>query len=232
MERLLREFFTNQKTFDPNKKYPIIFTYYEILSNGVYFYSVPHFTGGGNIDIPWFVSRRYLVFTPDIHYTIGETGKSVCNSVVSAAQHLSKMPWVNPSKMAIGGQSFGGYETNFLVTHSNLFAAAVSSAGISDCISQYGGLLGWLYGGYSGQDMYESSQMRIGVSLWENPNLYIENSPIFKINEVTTPILIRHNKEDENVPWMQSVEFFTGLRRLQKKSMDVTVRQRWAWDTY
>ncbi len=197
------------ENFNPNNKYPLIFTYYEAgLSDQLFEYRSPWFTGGGNIDISWFVSRGYLVFTPDIYYTVGKAGKGVCNSVVSAAQYLSKKPWVDGAKMAIGGQSYGGYETNFLVTHSNIFAAAVSSAGISDCVSHYGQLLGQWYGGTIGHGMYEMGQMRIPVTLWENPNLYIENSPIFKVNEVTTPILIRHNKGDDNVPWMQSVEFF------------------------
>ncbi len=205
------------ENFNPNIKYPVIFTYYEDgLSNNLFEFQSPDFTDGGQINIPWFVSRGYLVFTPDIYYTVGQAGKSICNSVVSAAEYLSKMPWVDASKMAIGGQSYGGYETNFLVTHSNLFAAAVSSAGISDCISHYGQLLPEAHTGTDGNGIYESGQMRIGTTLWENPDLYFENSPIFKINEVTTPILIRHNKGDENVPWMQSVEFFTGLRRLQK----------------
>ncbi len=105
-------------------------------------------------------------------------GESVRNSVVSTAKYLSKFPWVNVSKIAIAGQSFGGYKTNLLITHSNIFAAAVSSAGVSDCISQYGQLIGEWYGATSGQGMYENSQMRIGATLWERPDLYIANSYI------------------------------------------------------
>ncbi len=82
----------------------------------------PEFNGG-TINIPWVVSRGYLVFMPDIHYTAGKTGQSVCNSVVSAARYMSQKPWVDANKMGINGHSFGGYETNYLVTHSNLFCS-------------------------------------------------------------------------------------------------------------
>ncbi len=202
--------------FNPNKKYPVIFKYYEELTDGIHQYPVPYFTFS-DINVPWFVSRGYLIFEPDIHYRIGMTGESVCNSVVSAAKYLSQIPWIDSSRMGINGHSFGGYETNYLVTHTQLFAAAVSSAGISNLTSHYGGLLGKFYGSSTGQGMNESSQMRIGRTLWQRPDLYIANSPIFKIDCVTTPLLIMHNKGDEVVPWMQSVEFFTGLRRLGKK---------------
>ncbi len=159
----------------------------------------PYFTSGGNINIPWFVSRGYIVFVPDIHYIVGHPGKSVYNSVVSAAQYFSQFPWVDASRMGIGGQSFGGYETNFLVTHCDIFAAAVSSAGISDCVSQSGQLLGQWYGD-AGHQAFESGQFRIGATLWERPDLYIENSPIFNCRKVVTPLLIRHNAADDNVP--------------------------------
>ncbi len=74
----------------------------------------------------------------------------------------------------------------------------------------------------SGQALYEMGQQRLGSTLWERPDLYFENSCVFKIDQVTTPILIMHNKGDELVPWMQSVELFTGLRRLQK-SLDASI---------
>ncbi len=172
----------------------------------------------GDVNIPWFVSRGYLVFTPDIRYIIGQTGERVYNSVVSAAQYFSQTPWVDAAKMGINGHSFGGYETNYLVTHTSLFAAAATAAGPANFISHYGGIQGKIYRANSGQAMYETSQMRMSATLWQTPDLYIKNSPVFSIDKVTTPILIMHNKADDLVPWMQSVELFTGLRRLGKKA--------------
>ncbi len=113
---------------------------------------------------------------------------------------------------------FRGYETNFIITHSDKFAAAASGAGVSNCVSHYNGLFPHAFRENSGQGYYEGSQMRIGATLWQSPELYISNSPIFYIDKVRTPIVIMHNKNDEAVPWMQSVELFNGLRRLQKKA--------------
>ncbi len=203
------------ENFNPLHKYPIIFAYYEELSNKMYEFPQPAFSTN-TINIPWFVSHGYLVFTPDIRYTIGKTGESAHNSIVSAAQYFSKLPWVDASKMGLAGHSFGGYETNYVVTHSNLFAAALSAAGPIELISDYGGLNG--LGNSSTQSRYESGHLRIGRTLWERPDLLHHKLPLFNLAQVTTPILIMHNKADPLVPWSQSVEFFTGLRRLGKKA--------------
>ncbi len=207
------------ENFDDRKKYPIIFNYYEDQAERVHNYPGVTFFNTPSIDCPtWFVSRGYLVFVPDISYKIGRTGESVLNSVIPAAEYLSTFSWVDSLKMAVCGSSFGGYETNYIITHTNKFAAAASGAGISNFISHYNGLQPIQHRELSGQGMYEGSQMRMGKTLWQIPQLYIENSPIFYINKVTTPILIMGNKGDWVVPWMQSVELFTGLRRLQKKA--------------
>jgi dipeptidyl aminopeptidase/acylaminoacyl peptidase len=195
------------ENFDPYKKYPVIFNYYEKLSHSLYEFPIPEFTES-NINIPWFVSQGYLVFTPDIHYTIGKTGQSVYNTVVSAAQYLSKLPYVDGKKMAIQGHSFGGFETNYLVTHSHLFAAAAEVAGTSDFISSYG---------TGKQYIAEFGQGRMGATPWQRPDIYIDNTPIFKADEVTTPLLIMHNKADFVVLWAQGIEFFLALHRLEKK---------------
>ncbi len=164
------------------------------------------------------VSGGYVVVTPDIHYIVGKTGESVCNSVVSAAQYIATLPWVDTSRMGISGHSFGGYETNYLITHSNLLAAAGTAAGPSNLLSFYGGIQGPLSRDRSGQQFVESQQIRMGASPWQIPESYISNSPVYRLNAVTAPVLIMHNKKDISVPWMQSVELFTGLRRLGKSA--------------
>ncbi len=129
------------ENFDARKKYPVIFTYYMKVSDGAFEFPSVQFTYS-SINIPWFVSRGYLVFMPDIHYTPGKVSERVCNSVLSAADCLSKKTYVDSDRIGINGHSFGGYETNILVTNSKLFAAAASGAGISNCVSHYGGLVG------------------------------------------------------------------------------------------
>lgn len=198
--------------FSPQKKYPLIFYYYERLSDNLNVYINPS-ASTGPMNIAWFVSHGFLVFTPDIYYKIGYTGESAYRSVVSAADFLSKMPFVDEKKMGIQGHSFGGYETNYIVTHTNIFAAACAAAGVTDFVSAYG----QLSGGISRQYLYEVGQSRIAGTLWEKTDSYIRNSPVFYANRVNTPILLMYNKEDPAVPFSQGIEFFTALRRLNKR---------------
>jgi dipeptidyl aminopeptidase/acylaminoacyl peptidase len=212
---LLQGILYKPENFDPNKKYPVIFHYYENMSDQLNKYLEPNAIRD-YLNIPWFVSKGYLVFTPDIHYEIGKTGESALNAVVSATHYLAKFPWVDAKRMGLQGHSFGGYETNYIVTHSNLFAAAMSSSGVSDAISSYNAI--YHDGGSSREGTCENGQYRISGTLWERPDLYIKNSPIFQAYKVTTPLLMMNNKDDGGVPFDQGVEFFTALRRLGKRA--------------
>jgi dipeptidyl aminopeptidase/acylaminoacyl peptidase len=196
--------------FDPRKKYPLLIYYYERLSDDLHNFMYPQLSDG-TLNIPYYVSHGYLVFEPDIHFTLGRPGQSVYDCVVSGVQVLAKRSYVNTRRMGLQGHSFGGYETNYLVTHSTLFAAAMSASGVSDFVSGYSGSMG------SRQFLYERGQNRMGGSLWEKPQAYIANSPIFLANRVSTPLLINANKKDGVVPYDQGIELFTALRRLGKK---------------
>jgi dienelactone hydrolase len=200
------------ENFDPRKKYPLIFYYYEKRSNELFAFRKPALSNG-TLNISWFVSNGYLVCLPDIYYTIGHTGQSVVNSVESAAKYLSTRPWVDATKMGLQGHSFGGYETNYLVTHSTLFVAAQESAGMSDMISWYGGLA---FGGLSTAFQCETGHSNLHTTPWQQPDIYVENSPVFSMDKVKTPLLILHNKGDGAVPFAHALEMFTALRRLQK----------------
>jgi dienelactone hydrolase len=202
------------ENFDSVKKYPVLFHYYEQNASALNGFMTPSLSIGG-MSIPWYVSNGYLVFVPDIHFETGHPGQSAYNAVVSAAQHLSKYSWVNPNKMGLQGHSHGSFETNYIITHSSLFAAASSNSGTSDIVGAYGKMNNR---SGRGQWYYETAQGRIGASLWQNPDSYIENSSIFRANFVNTPILIMHNKNDGSVPFDQGTEWFSHLSYLGKKS--------------
>lgn len=202
------------ENFDPNKKYPVIFYFYERNADTRYNYRAPA-PSRSTINIAYFTSNGYLVFDPNIYYKNGEPGESAYNSVVSAAKYLSKMKFVDSTKMAIQGQSWGGYQVAYLVTRTKIFAAAGAGAPVSNMFSAYGGIR-WGTG-ISRQFQYEKSQTRLGFTPWQRPDLYTKNSPLFKADKVTTPLLLMHNDKDGAVPWYQSIEFFTALRRLDKK---------------
>lgn len=199
--------------FDPLKKYPVMIYFYEKHSDNLYQYYPPA-PSRSIINIPFYCSRGYIVFTPDIQYTTGHPGESAYNSIVSGAEELAKNTWVDKDNMAIQGQSWGGYQTAYLITRTNMFKAAGAGAPVSNMFSAYGGIR-W-GSGMSRQFQYEQTQSRIGATMWEAPELYKENSPIFFADKVQTPLLIMHNDNDGAVPWYQGIEYFMALRRLGK----------------
>jgi dipeptidyl aminopeptidase/acylaminoacyl peptidase len=199
--------------FDPQKKYPMIVYFYEKLSDGLYSYIAPAPTPS-RLNISYFVSNGYLVFAPDIRYEIGHPGKSAEEFINSGVEFLKKNTWVDGSKIGIQGQSWGGYQVAHLITATNLYAAAWAGAPVVNMTSAYGGIR-W-ESGMNRQFQYEKTQSRIGATLWEKPELYIENSPLFHLPKVNTPVVIMANDADGAVPWYQGIEMFTALRRLGK----------------
>lgn len=200
--------------FTPAKKYPMLIYFYEKLSEGINQYLSPSPTPS-RLNIPFYVSRGYLVFAPDISYTKGHPGNDAYNYIVSGAQALAKNKWVDGKNIGIQGQSWGGYQVAYLITKTGFFKAAWAGAPVVNMTSAYGGIR-W-EGGINRQFQYERTQSRIGATLWERPDLYIENSPLFHLPKVTTPIVIMSNDADGAVPWYQGIEMFTAMRRLGKK---------------
>jgi dipeptidyl aminopeptidase/acylaminoacyl peptidase len=201
------------ENFDPNKKYPMISYFYEDLSDGLHNYVPP--TGRNIINATHYVSNGYLIFEPDIHYEIGYPGPSAVKSVVSGVQKLLERPYVDPKALGLQGQSWGGYQTLYIITQSQMFAAAMAGAPVVNMFSAYGGIR-WGTG-IARAFQYEKSQSRIGKSIWEAPNQYMENSPLFWLPRVTTPLFTMNNDADDAVPWYQGIELFVAMRRLGKE---------------
>lgn len=203
------------ENFDSTKKYPIIFYFYERDAETMYNYITPQ-PVRASINIPYFTSNGYLVFDPNIWYKTGQPGEDAYNSIMSAVRYLaSRYKWIDTTKMALQGHSWGGYQTAYMVTRTNKFAAAEAGAPVANMTSAYGGIR-WGTG-ISRQFQYEKSQSRLGATLWQRPDLYLKNSPLFRADKVTTPLLMMHNDADGAVPWYQGIEFFSALRRLGKK---------------
>ena len=199
--------------FDPAKKYPVMIYFYETFSENLYKNIIVQ-PSWSTVNLLFYASRGYIVFVPDIVYTPGLPGQSAYNCIVSGAESLTKFPWVDKDNMAIQGQSWGGYQVAWLITRTNMFKAAGAGAPVSNMTSAYGGIR-W-ESGMSRQFQYEQTQSRIGKDLWSGLELYMENSPLFRLPNVTTPVLIMHNDNDGAVPWYQGIEMFMGLRRLGK----------------
>lgn len=200
--------------FDPKKKYPLIVYFYEKLSDGLHDYKEPAPIRSA-VNVPFFVSRGYIIFMPDIRYRTGYPGKSAYDYIVSGTRALVKKGYVDSTNMALQGHSWGGYQAAQLATMTKLYKAVWAGAPVANMTSAYGGIR-W-ESGVNRQFQYEKTQSRIGATLWEKPNLYIENSPLFKLDKVTAPMVMMHNDADGAVPWYQGIEMFTALRRLGKK---------------
>ncbi len=200
--------------FDPNKKYPMIVYYYELYSDMLNRYFMPR-PSRSIINPIHYASNGYLVFIPNIRYKVGFPGMSAYNYVVSGTLSLlERYPWIDRHHLGLQGQSWGGYETAFIITQTRLFAAAEAGAPVSNMTSAYGGIR-W-GSGLSRMFQYEKTQSRIGKNLWNGLPLYLYNSPVFYAPYIETPLLIMHNDNDGAVPWYQGIEFFVALRRLSK----------------
>lgn len=202
------------ENFDPQKTYPMMVYFYRLHSDGLHSYIAPR-ASYSTINAAFYASNGYLVFMPDVFFKIGQPGKSAFNSVVSGVMALGKeREYIDMDHLGIQGQSWGGYQTAYIITQTDLFAAASPGAPVSNMTSAYGGIR--TSSGMCRQVQYEKGQSRIGGSLWEKPLEYFENSPLFYADDCQTPCLIRHNDNDGAVPFAQGVEFFVALRRLGK----------------
>jgi dipeptidyl aminopeptidase/acylaminoacyl peptidase len=200
--------------FDSKKKYPMLVYIYERLSQGLHQFRNPG--PGTSINPTFYVSNGYLVFMPDIVYTIGYPGPSAFKCVLPGIQAVVDKGYVNENAIGIQGHSWGGYQIAYMVTQTNRFKAAAPGALVANMTSAYSGIR-WGTG-LPRQFQYERSQSRIGGSLWEYPLRFMDNSPIFRVDRVETPLLMIHNDEDDAVPWYQGIEYFLALRRLGKEA--------------
>ncbi len=198
--------------FDPSEEWPMMVYFYERSSNGLHNFYVP--SAGTSINRSFYVSRGYLLFVPDIPYKAGYPGESAMNAVVPGVLSIVDQGFVDRERIGVQGHSWGGYQISYMLTRTNLFAAAEAGAPVTNMTSAYGGIR-WASGRVR-QMQYETGQSRIGGTLWDAQHRYIENSPLFTAYRVETPLLILHNDEDGAVPWEEGIQFFVALRRLGK----------------
>lgn len=201
------------QNFDPYKKYPVIFYYYEGMTGRLHEFPVPEFCNSTHIQIAWFVSHGYLVFTPDMYYINGKVPQSVCNTLVTAAKSLSRLAYVDHKKMGISGFSWGGGQTNWLITGTNVFAAAATGGASADPISHALQITGSR--GSKEDNAMEYQESLLGTSLWTDRERWISTAPMLRANNVTMPVLIMNNYGDK--VWQQGTELYMALRRLNKK---------------
>ncbi len=200
--------------YQRGRRYPVLVYFYELMSQRLFDFNTVEINH--RPCFPFYASNGYALFLPDVRYTIGEPGYSATKCVVPGVQKLIDMGVADPRAIALHGHSWGGYETAFMVTQTDLFAAAIAGAPVANMTSAYDGIR-W-ESGLARQFQYEQQQSRIGGSLWEMRDRYIENSPVFFADRIHTPLLIQFGDEDGAVPWYQGIEMYLALRRLGKES--------------
>ena len=151
---------------------------------------------------------------PDIVYELNNSGISAVECVIPAIEAAVAAGIVDKDRIGLTGHSWGGYETAFLITQTDLFKAAVAGAPLTDLISMYNTIYGST--GDMNTRWFESSQDRFKGGHWEYFDDYVRNSPVFFAQNVKTPLLILHNDKDGAVDFHQGIEYYNVLRRLQK----------------
>lgn len=198
--------------YEPGKRYPVIVYFYRFFSQRMYEFNQMVINHRPNF--PFYTSNGYAVFLPDIRFDIGYPGFSATKCLVPGVQKLIDMGVADPEAIGLHGHSWSGYQTAFVVTQTDIFACSIAGAPVSNMTSAYSGIR-W-GSGLARQFQYEKTQSRIGGSLWEYPERYIENSPVFFADRIETPMLIMFGDEDGAVPWYQGIELYLALRRLEK----------------
>jgi dipeptidyl aminopeptidase/acylaminoacyl peptidase len=209
----LKGFIMKPEKFDPKKRYPVIIHYYEKFSDLMYEFQRPALNHRPNPVI--YVNDDYVIFYPDIVFTIGYPGYSALDALTTGSQKLIDMGIADSNAIGLQGHSWSGYQTAFVITQTDFFKAAVAGAPVANMTSAYSGIR--LGSGLARQFQYEKQQSRIGGNLWDSLSNYLKNSPIFEAKGIHTPLLIEFGDIDDAVPWEQGIELFLALKRLGKE---------------
>lgn len=222
--------------YDPAKKYPCIVNYYggtTPVSNtfeGRYPKNI--WTANGYVVLILQPSGAIGYGQKFSAWHVNDWGTSVAQEIIKGTQEmLKRYPSVDSERLGCIGASYGGFMTMSLVTKTDIFAAAISHAGISSLSSYWGeGFWGLVYSAVATANSFP----------WNRKDIYIDKSPLFSADKVNTPILLLHGNEDTNVPPGESVQFYTALKLLGKEVefievdkqdhhiLDYDKRKRWS----
>ncbi|MBE8167713.1 MAG: prolyl oligopeptidase family serine peptidase [Shewanella sp.] len=198
--------------YKQGQRLPVLVYFYRFMSDRLHLF--PQMKINHRPNFAWFVDNGYAIFLPDIRFEVGYPGLSSVQALTSGVQHLIDLGVADPNAIGIQGHSWAGYQSAFAATQTNIFKAIVSGAPVSNMTSAYSGIR---HGsGLARQFQYETGQSRIGPSLYEAPQKYIENSPIFYVDRIKTPMMIMFGDKDDAVPWEQGVELYLAMRRAGK----------------
>jgi dipeptidyl aminopeptidase/acylaminoacyl peptidase len=201
--------------YEPGRRYPMLVYFYEKQSQTHHQFSMPVYDDRPHMSA--YASDGYLVLQPDIVYEIGKPGSSALDDVGSAVRKVIELGYADSERIGLQGHSWGGYQSSFMVTQTDLFAAVVTGAPPTNLVSFYNEL--YKSTGTVQQGITEIGQVRMGegANPWTAHELYESQSPVHQAERITTPFLILHGTNDGAVDWHQGLEFYNAAKRLGKK---------------
>ena len=201
--------------YQPGKKYPMLVYFYELMSDTHHNFSFPVYDDRPHMST--YASNGYLVLQPDVRYEIGRPGTSAVDCVTSAVKKAIELGYADPAHIGLQGHSWGGYESSFIVTQTDMFAAVVTGAPPTDLTSFVGSL--YRSTGTLQQGITEVGQVRMGAGAtpWSAKDLYESQSPVHNAPKIKTPFMILHGTADGSVDYGQGLEFYAAARRLGKQ---------------
>lgn len=202
--------------YSPLKKYPAIVRVYENEAKGYKDFVYPSYYNSSGFNRTLLAEEGYIVIMPKIIYVRNRVGDSALKSVEETLRKAEKWYNIDSANIGIIGHSFGGYETDYIVTHSKLFKTAISGSGIADIISDYF----TVHKMYDNSNMsrYTNEQFGFSAGFFALKKDYLVNNPILFADKVETPLLLWSGRDDVHVEWRQSVELFMALSSLKKET--------------
>jgi dipeptidyl aminopeptidase/acylaminoacyl peptidase len=197
----------------PGKRYPAIVYFYEKMSQNHHSYSMPAYDDRPHFSA--YASDGYLIVRPDMKYYEGQPGWNALDCLTEAVKKVVAEGYADPARIGLQGHSWGGYQSSFVVTQTDIFACVVTGAPVTNLTSMYNIL--YKNSGTNNHGIMETGQVRMGKSLFDDFENYAAQSPVFNAPGIKTPFMILHGTEDGAVDWSQGLEFYNAARRLGKQ---------------
>ena len=210
--------------YKPGEKRPMLVNFYEKNSQNLHRYNAPSYLTGMGASPMQAVSEGYITMLPDVYFHTGASHSDMLNAVEAATRKVIEMGYADPKRIGINGHSYGGEGAAFIGTRSRLFAAVGVGAGVSDLYFDFNQNWGWSYqvtggSGANGSDYYLFSQGREAASPWDKPEMYMFESALTHVPEVTAPFLIMHGTSDPTVAFTNGLALYNALRYNNKDAV-------------
>lgn len=199
--------------YEEGRRYPMMVYFYEKMSQRHHEFSMPVYDDRPHMST--YASNGYLVLMPDIVYDDGYPGSSALDDVTAASRKVIELGYADPDRIGLQGHSWGGYETSFILTQTDMFAAIVTGAPLTNLMSMNNIL--YKRTGNGNGPILQWSQGRMGDQPWDDMERWMSQSPVHQAPNIDTPFLILHGTEDGAVDWNQGLELYTAARRLEKE---------------